>query len=135
VWSGPPENRDAGNGLFDAVEPATIFSNRVACVLDLTATGFPAQLRGEFEDLCKPGGPDRMSLGFQSAGWIDGDCPAQRCSAGLGEGTAGPKLAKSEILDLLELGKGGGVMYLGDIHIVGAQPGNFIGIARSPGAV
>src|SRR5438105_13794381 len=65
------QDRDAGDGLFDALKPAAVLRDCDACVLHLARPGFAAKLRHELVDLAEAGGADRMSLGFEPARRVD----------------------------------------------------------------
>src|SRR3546814_8239810 len=122
---------DAGDRLFDAVQATAILGQRQPRPLDLARAGFATQLCYQFKDLCKPGGPNRMPLGFEATGRINRDTAAQSGFTALGYRPAIAEIAEAKILDLDDFAHRGGVMHPGHRNIVRANAGLFIGALRT----
>src|SRR3546814_19758170 len=85
---------------FDAVQATAILGQRQPRRLDLARAGVATQLCYQFKDLCKPGGPNRMPLGFEATGRINRDTAAQSGFTALGYRPAIAEIAEAKILDL-----------------------------------
>jgi hypothetical protein len=73
--------------------------------------------------LRQAGGADGVAAGLQPTGGVDRDATADRRVAALGRGSAVASRDQPEVLDLLHLTDGGGVVHLGDVDVSGPDPG------------
>ena len=118
-------------GLLDTHEAAAVFGDRHARTLDLTGSGFVAQLRHQFEDLRQAGGADRMSPGLEAAGRVDRNASAEARGARLDQRTALTDGAELQVLGLQDFCKRRRIVYFGDVDITGPDPGPRVGLLRS----
>src|SRR5258705_11349245 len=75
-----------------------------AGALDLARAGLAAELRGDLGDLGRARGADRMPLGLEAAGGIDGQLAAERRPSLLGRESARAGLEEAEALRGHDLG-------------------------------
>lgn len=87
-------------GFLDTRETAAVLGDGEACVTDLPYPNFAPELVHQLELLAQTGGADGMAFGFQSAGEVDGDFPAQPGMPPLSKRTAFAESAEAQILGL-----------------------------------
>lgn len=112
---------------LDAVEAASILRGGDSCSGDLPGTGFAAELGNELVYLREAGGGDGVSAGHQAAGGVDRESAAERAGSRERPGAAVANGAEAEILDLLDLSEGCGVVHLSDIDVGWGDACLFIG--------
>src|SRR6266496_1460269 len=66
-----PQDGDASDGFFDALQPAAVLRDRDPGALHLAHIGLAAKLCHELVDLAEAGSADRMSLGLEPARRVD----------------------------------------------------------------
>ncbi len=96
----------------------------------LPGTDLVVQMPVDFDHLPDTGGTDRMPLGFESAGNIDGEFAAESGMTSFCKGSPFPRWAKHETFRAAHFTKGRCIVDFGNIDIFRTDTGPFIGLFR-----
>src|SRR5712664_941661 len=124
------QDRDGHSRLLNAHQPAAVLLQCKARLLHLAGARLAAQLRHQFVYLAETRGTNGMPLRFQPPGRVERDSPAHGGCPARRHGAAIPEIKEAKILALLDLAERRRIMTLDDINILGADPGNRIGLFR-----
>ena len=103
--------------------------------LHLSITRLSAQLPGQFTDLGQGLGRHRLAEAGQAAGDVHRNPAAERGVTGAQQGCRLAAWGQLQILDPVQLQRGGQVVHLGQVDIRGTDARLLIGLDRQAGAV
>ena len=117
---------NAHGRLFRTQSAAAVFGHGQFSFFDLPFPGVASQLSDQFMDLRQTRCTERMTARGQAAAWIDGDTAGQTGFAFFGQNTAFAPQTEPEVLSLVDLAEGCGVMDFGYIDILRTDTGSFM---------
>src|SRR5262245_417206 len=93
-----------------------------ASALDLASAAPAAHLLDQLVDLAQAGGAERLALGKEAPGDVDGDASAERGGAAAQQGSLLAGRAEPQVGVGDELGAGVGVLAFDEVDVVDADP-------------
>src|SRR5438093_11589066 len=124
--SAPSQHHDAGDGAGTA----HVVREAELRVLHLAAAGLAAELRHALVDHAYAARPDRVAERLEPSTRVHRDVTLERRAALLDQLPALALLAEAQVLDVRDLGPREAVVHLGEVDVLGRDPGRLVRLAR-----